>query len=96
MTYVVELSNPTNRAIDLQRCPSYVEVPGNPSARAKETYALNCGPVDTIQPSDSVRFEMRIKVPSEATAGQVDISWSPAGPGLPTATAAIHIAQPSA
>jgi Protein of unknown function (DUF4232) len=96
MTYVVELSNPTSRAIDLQRCPSYVEVLGNPSARAKETYALNCAPVDTIQPSDSVRFEMRIQVPSQATTGQVNISWSLAGPGLPTAAATIHIAQPSA
>jgi hypothetical protein len=96
MTYVVQLSNPTNKAIDLQRCPSYVEVLGNTSTWAKETYALNCGPVAVIQPNDSVRFEMRIKVPSEATAGQVDISWSLAGPGLPTATAATHIAQPSA
>jgi hypothetical protein len=92
MTYVVELSNPTDQAISLKRCPSYLEVIGSSPAQSKESYALNCAGAAAIQAHNSVQFEMRIHVPTQAPAGPSEVHWSLAGPRLAEAKADVTIA----
>ncbi|MFN2521370.1 MAG: hypothetical protein ABR525_10035 [Candidatus Limnocylindria bacterium] len=42
---------------------------------AKESYSLNCGPVGSIGAGSSVTFEMRLRVPSDAS-GADTLRWS--------------------
>ncbi len=58
LTYVVRLTNPTDEAIALDRCPSYVETLAG-TQTTRESYALACGAVGEIGPHASVRFAMR-------------------------------------
>jgi hypothetical protein len=85
-------SSPTDQAISLRRCPSYVEVIGSSPALSKESYALNCAGAAAIQAYNSVQFEMRIHVPAEASAGPSEVHWSLAGPELAEAKADVTIA----
>jgi hypothetical protein len=57
-------------------CPVYLEW-GADSTRAfaKELHVLNCRPVGTIAPAQSVRFAMQIPVPSGTQPGQYDLRW---------------------
>lgn len=55
----------------------------------KEAHRLNCDGISVIRPRDSIAFEMRIAVPTDAI-GPDTLSWAFVG-GLPNARAAIAI-----
>lgn len=59
LEYVVTLANPTDEAIELSPCPSYVES----MPQAKESYQLNCIPGLLVPAHGSVPFDMRLNVP---------------------------------
>lgn len=80
LTYIANITNPTDRAISLDRCPGYIEATTPPSMSVKETYALNCAPVGAIAAHSTVRFEMRLPVPAQMAAGPFTFEWSLAGP----------------
>lgn len=95
LTYVADLTNPTDQAISLERCPGYLEATAGPPP-VKEVYALNCAPVSAIAPHATVRFEMRLHVPAQAPTGTFTFHWSLVAPFAVTSDATInHTDQPS-
>ncbi len=98
LVYVVRLTNPTDRAISLDRCPSYVETLAGVQTY-QDSYTLACGTVGEIGPHRSVRFEMRFAVPADAQtwlalssqqppSWPVSVTWSLAAPFDVSATGA--------
>lgn len=79
--YTVELTNPTDTAIDLDPCPSYSQQLTGVDIHVEELLALNCGPVDRIGPGDTMSFAMRIEIPEDTPAGPAKIGWHLAVPG---------------
>jgi hypothetical protein len=75
LVYVVDLHNPTPRTVPLSPCPGYGESAAFP-ARADESYALNCDSVQRIGPHSSIRYEMRLKVPSDVPTGSYQLDWT--------------------
>lgn len=89
LTYVAALSNPTDKAISLTRCPSYVE--GDRPTTFKAVYQLNCGPVDAIPAHHTTRFQMRLRIPPQTPAGPLTIFWTLAGPFAVSHVAAVNV-----
>jgi hypothetical protein len=80
LTYTVTLTNvdsygkPTNLAF---LCPSYVvrlDLPGA-DTQLETSHALNCAPAGVLAGGASATFEMRLAIPSTATAGTAGIVW---------------------
>ncbi len=80
MRYVVELVNPTSRAISLRPCPGYLEAMTDLSAPVvKLEYALNCQQAGTVPAHGMVRFAMEMAVPATAASGSsytVTVGWT--------------------
>jgi hypothetical protein len=76
LRYVVTLTNPTATVVSLRHCPGYLqEASFADGSREKEPLGLNCATVHAVGPGESVRYEMRLAVPSTTTAGVVDVDW---------------------
>jgi hypothetical protein len=89
LVYVVDMTNPTDHAISLDRCPGYVEVAfGSP---IKEVYELNCAPVRAIAAHRVVRFAMRLPIPADTPAGSLRLEWSLAAPFSVTTEAPVAV-----
>jgi len=73
LIYFVTIRNDGSRNYELQPCPDYFEfltgIKNGPS------YQLNCSPVGLIAPGRSVKFEMRMPIPSGQPAGSSYINW---------------------
>jgi hypothetical protein len=69
--YVVSLTNPGPTAMPLQPCPVYRES----LYKTTVTYLLNC-PAGNLSPGATLRFAMRITVPSYTPAGHYHLAWS--------------------
>jgi hypothetical protein len=54
-------------------CPTYIE--GTGLDEPSESHVLNCRPVGTIGPGETVVFEMRVRVPERAT-GRIPLTWT--------------------
>ncbi len=78
--YLVLLNNPTDRAVSLERCPSYVETLEGGPEPVKRSYRLNCGPVGRLGAGEVRRFAMQIPAPTRP--GSYVLRWGLAGPGL--------------
>lgn len=59
LTYVVTLTNNTKHSVSTSSCPGYIEWGGDSTADVKETYALNCDSLSSIDAGQSVRFQMK-------------------------------------
>ncbi|MFL6238113.1 MAG: DUF4232 domain-containing protein [Actinomycetes bacterium] len=84
-------ATPTPPATLDKRKPPWAAPP--PVALVKEPYGLNCGPARTMRPHETVRYEMRMNVPS-AALGRAGLFWSLNGVSLPTARAFLTILPP--
>jgi hypothetical protein len=75
--YTVSLQNSGSQPVTFPAdCPVYLEWGADGTrAFAKELHVLNCRPVGTIAPAQSVRFAMQIPVPSGTQPGQYDLRW---------------------
>ncbi len=75
--YTVTLQNTgTKPVVFPPDCPVYLEwATDSTRAFAKEPHILNCRPVGTIAPAQSVRFAMQIAVPSATELGHYDLRW---------------------
>lgn len=86
MDYVVELVNPTSRAISLRPCPGYLEAMTDLSVPVvKLEYALNCQQASAVPAHGMVRFAMVLAVPATAVpafSGTVTILWFLLGASL--------------
>jgi hypothetical protein len=75
LVYTVTLTNYLG-PVSLTPCPIYSEVLGSITA----TYRLNCT-MSTLS-SGSLRFEMRLSIPADMTAGPTDLRWQIDEPGV--------------
>jgi hypothetical protein len=75
--YTVSLQNSGSQPVIFPAdCPVYLEWEADSTrAFAKGLYLLNCRPVGTIAPGQSVRFAMQIPVPSGTQPGHYDLRW---------------------
>ena len=89
LDYEVDLRNSTMKAVDLRPCPGYVEATDG-ALPVKQSYALNCTPVGTIAAGQTVRFAMRLMLPSSTSPGPLRITWAMAVPGV-TATGTLLV-----
>jgi hypothetical protein len=71
LSFVVSLTNPTDSAVSLSHCPGYVATLG-PS---KEVLSLNCAGVRSIDPGQSIRYEMRLVVRADEPPGPQSLTW---------------------
>ena len=77
LRYTVILQNTGSEPVAFPTdCPVYLEWAADSTrAFAKESHVLNCRPVGTIAPGQSVRFAMQIPVPSGTQPGLYDLRW---------------------
>lgn len=75
LRFIVALRNPTEQRVGLTPCPGYVEAV-NTATPDKRTYALNCAPVRSIGPGQTVRFAMRLPIPAGSSPGPARVLWS--------------------
>ena len=80
------LMNASKRPFRFHGCPPYDEEflgaqdKNGVSEQTSFTYVLNCRPVGTIAPRQSVRFAMELPIPKDASLGRGVLSWAPAPP----------------
>jgi hypothetical protein len=90
LVYVVDLANRSDQPVPLDPCPAYIQAAPRPSA-VKDIETLNCAPAGPIPARGTVRFEMRMPIPADTPAGELEIFWSLIGPEL-EAAASVDIA----
>ncbi|MGH9129477.1 MAG: DUF4232 domain-containing protein [Acidimicrobiales bacterium] len=71
LDYVVDLTNPTGRAMELNPCPSYQQ--------GKALFQLDCANVHSLAPDHTVRYAMQQAIPAGTPTGPTDVYWSLAG-----------------
>lgn len=92
LTYVVTLTNNTNRVVSTSSCPGYFEGGSDDSIGVKESYALNCDSLSSIAASQAVRFQMKVAVPADAPTGALTLRWTLlTGPDAPTASGTVAV-----
>jgi hypothetical protein len=94
LAFVVILSNPTDAAISLERCPDYLTYVDS-AAKIAASHQLNCA-VPAIPAHGRVRFAMRLLIvpqgPFSGTlAGPTTLVWSMGDTGSQRATAPITL-----
>lgn len=92
LTYVVTLTNNTKHSVSTNSCPGYIEWGGDSTIDVKETYALNCNSLSSIDVGQSVRFQMKVAVPADAPTGQLTLRWALlTGPDAPQAKGTVAV-----
>jgi hypothetical protein len=71
LDYVVDLTNPTQKAVALDPCPVY----GESLETVEAVYLLNCGGV-SVPAGGSVRFEMHLALPISTPRGPGLVQWA--------------------
>ncbi len=73
-------------------CPVYIE---ELSPAAPHAYVLNCRPVGSISPHETVLFEMRTEIPAGARLGNNSLTWelAPKTDEAPFASAAVWVVR---
>jgi hypothetical protein len=87
LRYDVAVMNVSRRPFRFRGCPTYIQ---RLVRQRSERYVLNCRPVGVVQPSETVRFEMRLRAPNSIRPGRTGLFWL-LGPKtyLPTTTDAV-------
>jgi len=77
LRYTVTLQNTGSQPVVFPAdCPIYLQWAADSTrAFAKDLHILNCRPVGSIAPAQSVRFAMQMTVPSGTQPGQYDLRW---------------------
>ena len=84
MTYVITLTNPSDRDLDLvDLCPGYVET-AEAGVPMKEVYGLNCAAAKMLPAHGELRFQMELTVATDAS-GPMSVYWT-----LLTASGSTH------
>jgi hypothetical protein len=92
LDYVVTLTNPGATAVPLTHCPGYLESLDSVNGlRIKFGYGLNCTAHPTIEPGTSVRYEMRIEVPSVMAGDPVRLNWTLGVPDVGSVSTALQV-----
>ncbi len=91
LTYVINLRNTTMHPTELAPCPIYIQSVIGSNVVIKDVYALNCDRVHSILANETVRYEMRASIPSDATTGDATIGWGVVGGGVVGAQAVVHV-----
>ncbi len=78
LTYEVDVSNPLDKAVELNPCPIYMEYS---SFHTSFLYHLNCSSVRSIPPHGVVRYQMKMPIPASAPTGKASVHWVFFGPG---------------
>jgi Protein of unknown function (DUF4232) len=71
LRYEVALTNISRRRFRFGKCPTYLQ----DLDRRTELYVLNCRPVGVLQPRETARFAMRLRVPKDARHGRTSVFW---------------------
>jgi Protein of unknown function (DUF4232) len=71
LRYEVALTNVSRRPFRFRGCPTYLQDFGG----RHEWYVLNCRPVGVLQPRETARFAMLLRVPKEARLGRTGLFW---------------------
>jgi hypothetical protein len=71
LRYQVMLTNVSRRPFRFRNCPTYVQDLDGRSQR----YVLNCRPVGSLRPRQTVRFNMVLRVPRTARPGRRGLFW---------------------
>jgi hypothetical protein len=71
LRYEVALTNTSRRQFRFRTCPTYVQ----DVDRRTDLYVLNCRPVGVLQPRETARFAMRLRVPKDARIGRTGLFW---------------------
>ena len=71
LRYQVTLTNVSRRSFRFRRCPIYLQALHGQSQR----YVLNCRPVGSLRPRQTVRFNMVLRVPRTARPGRTGLFW---------------------
>ncbi|MDO8121107.1 DUF4232 domain-containing protein [Isoptericola sp. b490] len=91
LVYVAAVTNPTDHAIPLTRCPGYVEQ-ATGAADVSTSNGLACDPASSSVPAGvTVRFEMRLAVPTGARSGPLTVRWSLLAPFAVTADGTVQV-----
>jgi len=91
LEFFVTVTNSDQSDYVLDPCPDYTVILG--SKVAVSAYQLNCGPVGRIAPGASVKFQIKLAVPSQVPPRQYSLTWS-LGDGrvaMPQASTSIEV-----
>jgi hypothetical protein len=91
LVYYVTVKNASSADYRLDPCPDYTEFVGDKVAAAD--YQLNCAPVGHLAPGASVKFEMKLSLPTTVPSGPTQLLWAliDARLAIPRATTAIAV-----
>lgn len=78
LSYQVDIYNPMSTPAKLEPCPFYLEYSSIPT---KLFYRLNCSTARSIGAHSTVRYQMKMQIPSDAPLGMARIYWVFDGPG---------------
>ncbi|HKT04279.1 MAG TPA: hypothetical protein VJT31_32545, partial [Rugosimonospora sp.] len=89
--FAVQLHNPGTTPVPFQRCPLVAELLA--PAGQPEVYRLNCPAAGALPAGGSLRFEMRVRVPAGAPAGDNGLFWrlDPTGGEGPEAVSRVTV-----
>jgi hypothetical protein len=73
LRYSVLLRNPSTGTVDFQRCPLVAQMLA-PSGTV-QAHQLNCSDAHPVKAGESIRFEMRLRVPAKAPLGVNGLFW---------------------
>lgn len=78
LRYVVDITNPTDTAMVLDPCPTYLQFSAAlPAAAVKGSgLLLNCAAAPRIPPGQTLRFAMRLPVPAGTASGLAVVYWT--------------------
>jgi Protein of unknown function (DUF4232) len=71
LRYQVALTNVSRRPFRFRNCPTYVQ----DLDRRTDLYVLNCRPVGVLQPRETMRFAMHLRVPKDVRRGRTSVFW---------------------
>lgn len=98
LVYLVTVTNPTARPFALRPCPSYAEFlggltgPGAPRSHLVRYYYLNCATVQAIPAHGSVRYQMKLPLPSGLPGGvYAKLDWQIQGGTGPAAVTSVTV-----
>ena len=77
LRYVVTLTNPSARAVDLSTCPAYTQTLAVEGQRSDSHWRLACAAAgDRVAAHASVAFEMRAPIPAGMTGDGIKLAWT--------------------
>ncbi len=91
LDYVVDLSNPTSRAVRLSPCPIYLEYGDYVPHPINLSFLLDCQAVRAIPADATVAYRMEMPIPKTIPAGPMRIYWGMIVYGRAFAQTVVHV-----